>query len=84
LIGAFGLANPVRSGVKKSVHFTRYEAEMGVRIISGDHMETAKAVAQNVGIISEEERDGAFTVMHADDFESKIGGFDRNGGISNL
>jgi len=81
LVGAFALRDNVRSGVKQAVAFAREQARMGVRLISGDHLETAKAVAQNVGIINEEEREGTYTVMHADDFESRIGGFDQEGKI---
>jgi magnesium-transporting ATPase (P-type) len=76
LIGAFALKDKVRSGVRQAVAFTREKAEMNVRLISGDHVETATAVARNVGIIKEEEEGGRYTVMHAQDFERMVGGFD--------
>lgn len=57
---------------------------MNVRLISGDHVETATAVAESVGIITQEERGGRFTVMHADDFERQIGGFDGHEEIQDI
>ena len=76
MIGAFALKDKVRTGVRQAVNFTRDKAQMNVRLISGDHVETATAVAENVGIIRDDEKGGRFTVMHADDFERQIGGFD--------
>jgi Ca2+-transporting ATPase len=57
---------------------------MNVRLISGDHKETAEKVARDVGIISEAERGGTYTVMEADQFEQMIGGFDRNDQIADI
>ena len=84
MIGAFALKDKVRTGVRQAVSFTREKAEMNVRLISGDHVETASAVAENVGIIKEEEKGGRFTVMHAEDFERQIGGFDHNEQIQDM
>lgn len=50
---------------------------MSVRLISGDHIETASAVAEKVGIIKPTEKGGTYTVMPADEFEERIGGFDQ-------
>lgn len=71
MIGLFALKDPIRSGVKKAVHFAREEAKMGVRLISGDHVETARRVAADVGIIAEEDAgsDSRYTVMDAAEFE---------------
>jgi len=76
LIGAFALQDKIRAGVKSAVAFTRDKAEMGVRLISGDHQETANSVAVNVGIIKEDEKNGRFTTMLAEEFERMVGGFD--------
>ena len=69
LIGAFALRDKIRKGVKEAVEFARDKANMTVRLISGDHRETATAVARKVGIIKEEERASTYIVMDADDFE---------------
>jgi P-type E1-E2 ATPase len=46
LIGAFALKDKIRSKVKTAVTFSREQAMMNVRLISGDHVETATAVAE--------------------------------------
>jgi len=69
LIGAFALRDKIRSGVREAVSFARDQANLNVRLISGDHIETATTVAKKVGIIKDEERGGTYTVMHADEFE---------------
>lgn len=60
-VGVFGLRDPVRSGVAQTI---RFAAEAGIKIvmITGDHKETARAVAREVGIPAEEGNivDGVF------------------------
>lgn len=51
---------------------------MNIRLVSGDHIETARVVARKAGILSAEdeeqnESDQRFCVMHADTFEQKVG-----------
>ena len=46
---------------------------MNIRIISGDHLETAKQVAKKAGVLSEEESNSEYAVMHAEKFEVKVG-----------
>lgn len=41
MIGAFGLKDSLRPTVKSCVKFARDQAELNVRLISGDHAETA-------------------------------------------
>jgi magnesium-transporting ATPase (P-type) len=77
LIGAFALRDKIRTGVRQAVTFARDEGNMSVRLISGDHIETASAVAEKVGIIKPTEKGGTYTVMLADEFEERIGGFDQ-------
>lgn len=62
----FGMEDPVRNGIKADVrrlHFGRdtdeidagsNKAEVTVRILTGDHPETARHVAIQAGIISEQ------------------------------
>lgn len=52
LLGAFGLRDPIRPGVKAAVAYARGPGHMAVRLISGDHLETATAVARKVGILT--------------------------------
>lgn len=46
MIGAFALRDKIRTDVRSSVRFAREEGLMSVRMLSGDHIETATAVAR--------------------------------------
>ena len=50
-IGAFGLRDPLRNGVEDSIKFARFQANLGVRLVSGDHLASAKAAALRSGIL---------------------------------
>jgi len=54
-IGAFGIKDPLRPGVIESIKYARDDCQLGVKLISGDHFETAKAVALKSGIIRPKE-----------------------------
>lgn len=49
------MKDELRAGVRKSISYAREEAQLNIRLISGDHFETAKAVALKCGIIREKE-----------------------------
>ena len=49
------MKDPLRPGVTESIKYARNEAQLNIRLISGDHYETAKAVALKCGIIREKE-----------------------------
>lgn len=46
---------------------------MNIRMISGDHLETARAVAKQANILTEEDETKEYAIMHADVFEKKVG-----------
>lgn len=54
-IGAFGLKDPLRTNVKDSIKYARDDMQLSIRLISGDHIETARTVAIQCGIIRENE-----------------------------
>mmetsp|Transcript_41559 Transcript_41559/g.29939 ORF Transcript_41559/g.29939 Transcript_41559/m.29939 type:complete len:153 (+) Transcript_41559:1886-2344(+) len=73
-----GLLDPLRPRVQKVIKYAQKGA-LEVRLISGDHVATAKAVAQDAGILdvdlvrqftSEDEKK---YVMHAKDFKEIVG-----------
>lgn len=66
MIGAFGLRDPLRPKVKACVKYAREEGMMNVRMISGDHIETATAVARKADILKSSELGLTYAVMHAD------------------
>lgn len=56
------------------VNAVKQRGFVNVRMISGDHYETAKRVAIKAGIITEQEaRDKTNCVMDAEDFRLKVG-----------
>jgi len=49
--------------------------QVNIRMITGDHIETALFVAKQVGIISEEESQLEGIYMTGDQFRASIGGY---------
>jgi len=58
----FGLDDPIRPGMNRAIHTIRYghkdaepkqdtPSQVNIRMITGDHLETAKAVAVKCGIV---------------------------------
>ncbi|KAI9089294.1 hypothetical protein K1719_029573 [Acacia pycnantha] len=52
-IGIFGIKDPVRPGVKESVALCR-SAGITVRMVTGDNIDTAKAIARECGILTDD------------------------------
>ena len=76
MIGAFGLKDRLRPNVANCVKYAREHAQINVRLISGDHGETATSVARKCGILKSDESGKRFAVMDADTFEETCGGMD--------
>lgn len=54
LIGVVGIKDPVRPGVKEAVQ-TCLEANITVRMVTGDNINTAKAIAKECGILKDDD-----------------------------
>jgi P-type Ca2+ transporter type 2C len=48
------MRDPIRSGVRESIEVAKRDGKVEIRLISADHLETAKAYAIECGIISRE------------------------------
>jgi len=72
-LGAFGMQDPLRKNVKSVVNAIKQKGHVNVRMISGDHIETAKKVAYKAGILSDEDLQKPNSVMDADDFRTMVG-----------
>lgn len=72
-IGAFGLKDPCRPGVFESIRYARDDAQLSIRLISGDHIETAKAVAIKTGILRDKEQHFTNAVMEGAAFRQLVG-----------
>jgi len=55
------------------VNAVKQKGHVNVRMISGDHIETAKRVAYKAGILTDEDLQKPNSVMDADDFRSMVG-----------
>jgi len=74
-LATFGLRDPLRDVVTSAVSHARDDAHINVRLVSGDHLETAKAVAERAGILTAEEAGQPFACMSAEDFRAAVGNF---------
>ncbi len=57
LLGVFGIKDILRKGVKKAVRQC-YTAGIKVRMVTGDNLKTALAIAKNCGIVKDHEKPG--------------------------
>lgn len=72
-IAAIGLRDPIRPKVASCVRYAQNDAKMQVRLVSGDHIETAKEVAIKAGILKKEEANVEFAVMDSRFFNQYVG-----------
>lgn len=79
-IGAFGLKDPLRANVSKCVKYARDQGHLSIRLISGDHIETAKQVAIKAGILRPEEAGRSYAVMTGAQFRELVGGLTQQKG----
>lgn len=80
LLAVFGLKDRLRPKVHSVVNAVKYNDYVNVRMISGDHLHTARQVAIKAGIITQEDLDkeeqGQPVVMLASDFRHLCGKLD--------
>jgi len=70
LLGVYGIKDVLRPGVKNAIELCK-QAGVKVRMVTGDNMVTAKAIAKLCGIYDEDNGD---TAMEGPAFWNKIGG----------
>ena len=52
MVGIFGLKDPLRPGIREAVE-TCHKAGINVRMVTGDNINTAKAISLDAGIIDQ-------------------------------
>jgi P-type E1-E2 ATPase len=72
-LAVVALKDDLRDGVKASIKFAN-KASITVRMISGDSIETAKAVAIEAGILTQVEAEQKYVCMVAEEFRRLVGG----------
>ena len=76
MIGIYGLQDPLRPEIVKSVKQC-HGAGITIRMVTGDNLDTAKAIAINAGILTEQEASDInkpYAFMEGQVFRQKIGG----------
>ena len=86
----FGLEDPLRESILETCQIIKYghyekdinesnkAATVNIKMVTGDHIETAKKVALACGIITAEEANDHSIVMSGADFINAIGPYDRS------
>jgi magnesium-transporting ATPase (P-type) len=73
-LACIGMKDNLRPKVHSVVNAVKESGHVNVRLISGDHIETARAVAYKAGILTDQ--DGEDAVMAASDFRQLCGKLD--------
>lgn len=86
-LGTFGLDDPISQDVHKPIHMIRYghsddsiesrDNQVNVRMVTGDHIETAKHVALKTGIVSLDECNLEGIALTGEQFRESIGDFEK-------
>lgn len=71
-VGAFGLRDPLRPKVASAIRYAREKGQMSVRMVSGDHIATAGAVARKAGILLDSDL-AEYAIMDAARFREEVG-----------
>ncbi|CAI9781215.1 unnamed protein product [Fraxinus pennsylvanica] len=69
LLGIVGLKDPCRPGVKKAIESCRM-AGVQIKMITGDNVFTAKAIATECGILSSDQEHGVGEVIEGSEFRN--------------
>jgi Ca2+ transporting ATPase len=73
LIGIYALQDPLRDEVINSVRVC-HRAGINIRMVTGDNIDTAKAIALEAGILKPEHKDRKYAVMEGKTFREACGG----------
>jgi Ca2+ transporting ATPase len=73
VIGIYALQDPLRDEIKESV-IKCHKAGINIRMVTGDNLDTAKAIAIEAGIVSEEEAKLEYVCMEGRQFRELCGG----------
>ncbi len=81
LVSIFALVDPVRPGIKEEIAQCKLSG-INVRMVTGDHLDTAIAISKQVGILTEKDlqseslEEGDFTCMTGERFRRAVGGLE--------
>ena len=78
MVGMFGLKDPLRPGIKEAVE-TCHRAGINVRMVTGDNIDTARAISLEAGIITQADldadaEDAEYIAMTGKQFREAVNG----------
>lgn len=89
-VATFGMEDPIRDSVRKTIDLIRYgfhienqsidpkdPFQVNLRMMTGDHIETARKVAIECGLLTLEESYQDGVVLSAEEFRERIGEYNK-------
>lgn len=76
MIGVFGLQDPLRPGIPDAVQRCKLSG-INVRMVTGDHIDTALAIARQAGVVTQEDlqnNEDGYLCMTGKQFREVVGG----------
>jgi magnesium-transporting ATPase (P-type) len=73
MIGIYAIQDPLRDEVIPSVRIC-HRAGINIRMVTGDNIDTARAIALEAGILTEAQKDRKYAVMDGKTFREACGG----------
>jgi magnesium-transporting ATPase (P-type) len=73
IIGIYALQDPLRDEIVESAKKCK-KAGINIRMVTGDNLDTAKAIAIEAGIVSKEEAENEYVCMEGKQFRELCGG----------
>lgn len=73
MIGIYALADPLRDEIVSAVKIC-HNAGINIRMVTGDNLDTAKAIAIEAGILRQRDMGNLYACMDGKSFREAIGG----------
>jgi len=75
LLAIAGIQDPLRDGIPEAVGRCK-KSGITVRMVTGDNLDTAKAIAMNAGILSKKDVEQKYACMDGKTFREEVGGLE--------
>ncbi len=73
IVGIYALQDPLRDEIVESV-IKCHKAGINIRMVTGDNIDTAKAIAIDAGIVSARDANNKYVCMEGKEFRELCGG----------
>ena len=75
LVAICGIQDPLRDGIPQAVGRCK-KSGITVRMVTGDNIDTARAISKNAGILSDREAQDQYACMEGKQFREEVGGLE--------